>query len=124
VRRLRHDRIGRSRHVPQGQSDANDQRDDARGRCGESAYFFADEMPALAGWSFGPDEAAKVTAPALVVCGADSHPLFHEHVEMLAGMPPNAHTATAPGVNHLAPLTHPAELAATITEFLSEGMGR
>lgn len=30
---------------------------------GESAYFFAHEMPALAAWSFGPAEADAVTAP-------------------------------------------------------------
>jgi pimeloyl-ACP methyl ester carboxylesterase len=85
----------------------------------ESAYFFADEMPALGAWSFGPEEAAKVTAPALLVRGAESHPLFGENVEVLAGMLPDARIVTLPGVNHLAPLTHPAEVAATIAEFVS-----
>jgi pimeloyl-ACP methyl ester carboxylesterase len=89
----------------------------------ESAYFFADEMPALAAWSFGRDEAAKVTAPTLVVHGAESHPLFHENVEILAGMVPNARIATLPGVNHLAPLAHPAMLATTIAEFVSSAQG-
>jgi pimeloyl-ACP methyl ester carboxylesterase len=105
-------------------------RDQLRGALGEdglaaaereSAYFFADEMPALAAWSFGAAEAAKVTAPALVVRGAESHPLFHENVEILAGLLPNARIATLPGVNHLAPITHPGVLATAIAEFVSAG---
>ena len=62
----------------------------------ESAYFFADEMPALAAWSFGPAEAAKVTAPTLVVRGAETHPLFHENVEILAGMLPTRASPPCP----------------------------
>ena len=89
----------------------------------ESAYFFADEMPALGAWSFGPDEAARVTAPALVVRGAETHPLFQDNVEILAGMLPNARIATLPGVTHLAPFTHPALAATTIAEFVSSTEG-
>ena len=85
----------------------------------ESAYFFADELPAVAAWSFGPAEAARVTAPALLVCGAESRPWFRENVAILAGMLPDARTETLPKLDHLAPLTHPAELAATIGEFVS-----
>jgi pimeloyl-ACP methyl ester carboxylesterase len=44
----------------------------------ESAYFFAAELPALAAWTFGPAEAARVTAPALLLCGAESRPWFRE----------------------------------------------
>jgi pimeloyl-ACP methyl ester carboxylesterase len=89
----------------------------------ESEYFFADEMPALGAWSFGPDEAAKVTVPALVVRGAETHPLFHENVEILAGMLPNGRIATLPGVTHLAPLTHPAVVATAIAEFVASVRG-
>ena len=32
----------------------------------ESAYFFADELPALAAWTFGPADATRVGAPALL----------------------------------------------------------
>jgi pimeloyl-ACP methyl ester carboxylesterase len=85
----------------------------------ESAYFFADEMPALAAWTFGPAEAAHITAPALLIRGAESRPWFHENVAILAEMLPDARTLTLPGMDHLAPLTHPAELAFTISEFVS-----
>jgi pimeloyl-ACP methyl ester carboxylesterase len=85
----------------------------------ESAYFFADEMPALAAWTYGPAEAARVGAPALLLCGAESRPWFRENVAILAEMLPDVRTQTLPGMDHLAPLTHPAELAATIGEYLS-----
>jgi pimeloyl-ACP methyl ester carboxylesterase len=85
----------------------------------ESAYFFADEMPALAAWTFGAAEAARVAAPALLLCGAESRPWFRENVAILAEMLPDVRTETLPELDHLAPLTHPAELASTIGEFLS-----
>jgi pimeloyl-ACP methyl ester carboxylesterase len=85
----------------------------------ESAYFFADELPALAAWTFGPAEAARVAAPALLVRGAASRPWFRENVAVLAEMLPNARIETLPELDHLAPLTHPAELAAAIGEFVS-----
>jgi pimeloyl-ACP methyl ester carboxylesterase len=84
----------------------------------ESAYFFADELPALAAWTFGPAEAARVAAPALLICGAETRPWFRENAAILAEMLPDARTETLPGLDHLAPLTHPAELAATIGEFV------
>ncbi len=83
----------------------------------ESAYFFADEMPALAAWSFGPAEAVRVTAPALLVHGTGSSPWFAENSEILAEMLPNARTLTLAGVDHLAPLTRPAELASAVARF-------
>ncbi len=85
----------------------------------ESAYFFADEMPALAAWTFGPAEAARVAAPALLICGTESRPWFLENVAVLGEMLPNARTETLPELDHLAPLTHPAELASAIGEFVS-----
>jgi pimeloyl-ACP methyl ester carboxylesterase len=85
----------------------------------ESAYFFADELPALAAWTFGPAEAALVAAPALLVTAAESRPWFHENVALLAEMLPNARTQILPELDHLAPLTGPAEFASAIGEFVS-----
>jgi hypothetical protein len=80
----------------------------------ESAYFLANELPALAAWSFGPAAATGVAAPAFLLCGALSRPWFRENVAVLAEM----RTETLPELDHLAPLTHPAELAATIGAFI------
>jgi pimeloyl-ACP methyl ester carboxylesterase len=77
-------------------------------------------VPALAAWSFGPAEASAVTAPTLVVAGADSRPWFHENATILAGMLPHAETLILPGVNHLAPLADPAALAQAIADFVRQ----
>jgi pimeloyl-ACP methyl ester carboxylesterase len=85
----------------------------------ESAYFFADELPAVGAWTFGPAEAARVAAPALLLCGAESRPWFRENVAILGGMLPDARTETLPGLDHLAPLTHPEQLASAVGDFIS-----
>jgi pimeloyl-ACP methyl ester carboxylesterase len=85
----------------------------------ESAYFFADELPAVGAWTFGPAEAAQVTAPALLLCGAGSRPWFRENTAILAEMLPGARMETLAALDHLAPLSHPAELASAIGEFVS-----
>jgi pimeloyl-ACP methyl ester carboxylesterase len=84
----------------------------------ESAYFFADELPAIGAWEFGPEEAARVSAPTLVVNGETTRPWFKENVALLAGLLPNARTATVKGADHLTPLIHPAELAALVAGFV------
>ncbi|MBV9381260.1 MAG: alpha/beta hydrolase [Streptosporangiaceae bacterium] len=86
----------------------------------ESAFFFADELPAVREWVFGPAQAARVTQPALVVLGADSArltPLMAETVQRLAAMLPHVRTQTLQGCTHLMPLQQPAALARLITAF-------
>ena len=86
----------------------------------ESAFFFADELPAVQEWVFGPGQAARITQPALVVLGADSPrviPLMTETVQRLSAMLPYARTETLPGCSHLLPLQQPAALAQLITTF-------
>jgi pimeloyl-ACP methyl ester carboxylesterase len=90
----------------------------------ESAYFFGDEMPALAGWSFGPAEAADVSAPTLVARGADSPPWFGENAAILADLLPDARLVTLPGRDHLAPFTHPDDLATVIAGFVDSTTSR
>ena len=84
----------------------------------ESAYFFADEMPALAAWTFGPAEATRVAAPALLLHGGETRPWFRENVEILAAMLPKARTEMLPGLDHVAPLMRPAEIASAIAQFV------
>ena len=86
----------------------------------ESAFFFADELPAVQEWVFGPGQAARVTQPALIVLGANSArviPLMTETVQRLSAMLPNARTQTLPGCSHLLPLEQPAALARLISGF-------
>ena len=87
----------------------------------ESGFFFADELPAIQEWVFGPGQAARITQPALVVLGADSArftPLTGETVQRLSAMLPHARTRTLPGCSHLMPLQQPAALARLITGFI------
>jgi pimeloyl-ACP methyl ester carboxylesterase len=90
----------------------------------ESAYFFADELPAVGAWTFGPAEASRVTAPALLLRGAESRPWFRENVAILAELLPDARTETLPELHHLAPLTHPGALASAIGEFINQPAAR
>ena len=88
----------------------------------ESAFFFADEVPAVQEWIFGPAQAARVTQPALVVLGGDSPrltPLMAETVQRLSAMLPQARTQMLPGCSHLMPLQQPASLARLITAFIT-----
>jgi pimeloyl-ACP methyl ester carboxylesterase len=84
----------------------------------ESSYFFSDEMPALGAWSFGADEARSISVPVLLLTGTDTRPWFGENVSLLAEMLPDARVLTLPCIDHLAPLTHPAQLAVTIADFV------
>jgi pimeloyl-ACP methyl ester carboxylesterase len=84
----------------------------------ESAYFFADEFPALREWVFGGAEGSRIAAPTLAVAGSESRPWFHENVKLLATMVPGAETVTITGLDHMGPLTHPADLASVIARFV------
>ena len=84
----------------------------------ESAYFFADELPAVGAWPFGPEDAARITAPALLVGGTGSPPWFAENQTQLATWLPDATIVTLDGCDHLAPLTHPTDLAKVIADFI------
>jgi pimeloyl-ACP methyl ester carboxylesterase len=84
----------------------------------ESAYFFRDELPGVGAWQFGPEQAARVAAPTLLVGGSESRPWFAENSAQLAAWLPESQTTTLAGADHMAPLTHPAELAGVIAGFV------
>ncbi|MGH9158582.1 MAG: alpha/beta fold hydrolase [Vicinamibacteraceae bacterium] len=86
----------------------------------ESSYFFADEMPACLEWQFGPDEAARVLCPVLVVEGeetANAADLHDDAAVTLAAMVPGAELAVLAGTNHLLPLQDPNGVAALVAGF-------
>jgi pimeloyl-ACP methyl ester carboxylesterase len=86
----------------------------------ESAYFFADEMPALAAWSFGASEGAKILVPALLLVASESKPRFHENAAILGSMLPDHRVRTLAGADHAAPLTHPSAFAGAVADFVRE----
>lgn len=80
--------------------------------------FFAAELPALQGWSFGDDEASRTTCPTLVVQGAETGAGFRAMAQRLTAALADARLAVVPGADHLAAATHPAEVAALVDGLL------
>jgi pimeloyl-ACP methyl ester carboxylesterase len=79
----------------------------------ESAFFFADEVPAMGRWT--PVDPVAIGVPTVLVQGGASPAPTHRLIARLAGQLPHAEITTIPGANHLLPLTHPDELADAIT---------
>ena len=44
----------------------------------DAGTFFGQELPAVMAWSLGPEEAARIVQPTLVVRGADSLPVYRD----------------------------------------------
>ncbi len=84
----------------------------------ESAYFFADELPAVAEWTFAATQGGAISAPTLAVLGSRSQPWFRENVELLIGMVPGAQMVVLEGADHLAPLAESGMLADVIAGFV------
>jgi pimeloyl-ACP methyl ester carboxylesterase len=84
--------------------------------------FFGTELPALGEWRFGPDEAARVTRPVLLVLGIDSDaviPMFGEMNAALAEWLPHAESVELPGATHALQMMNPAGTAELLTAFFS-----
>jgi pimeloyl-ACP methyl ester carboxylesterase len=80
--------------------------------------FFGQELPAVMEWSFGRDEAARLTQPTLVVSGQRSIDVFHERCELLARWLPNARRVEIPRVTHLLHVEDPPAVAQVLAAFL------
>lgn len=85
----------------------------ARRAVRESAFFFADEAGAVAGWT-PPGPGAGLDLPVVLVRGADSPPPTHHLVDRLAASFPEARVVTVDDANHLLPLTASGALARAV----------
>ncbi|CAM3117350.1 alpha/beta fold hydrolase [Paracoccus nototheniae] len=56
----------------------------------------------------------SIAAPVMLIQGADSPPVIAGIAEALADRLPDVGRATVPGAGHMAPLTHPAQVAGLI----------
>jgi pimeloyl-ACP methyl ester carboxylesterase len=86
----------------------------------ESAFFFGDEVAAVTEWTFGPDEAARIEQPMLIVAGGETATVSTippESVQLLAELVPHAETAELRGASHLMPLEDPGGVARLVAEF-------
>jgi pimeloyl-ACP methyl ester carboxylesterase len=79
--------------------------------------FFRHELPALQAWSFGEEEARRVTQPALVVVGEHSVATFGERAELLLALLPLAERFELAGATHLLHVQNPRGMAAALADF-------
>jgi pimeloyl-ACP methyl ester carboxylesterase len=81
--------------------------------------FFGVELPALAEWTFGPQQAAAIRTPVLSVTGADTEPLWVEIAEFLRCSLAHVEERTIDGVGHLLHIQRPKPVAEAIAQFIT-----
>ena len=84
--------------------------------------FFQQELPALQQWSFGPDEARRVTQPVLAVVGARSlnlDPIWGERHQLLLDWLPHVESAVVPEATHLLEVENPRGVAESLAVFFA-----
>ncbi len=85
-----------------------------------SPFFFRDEIHAVQEWQFGPDDAARIRQPVLIVEGGESArlgPMSRQITELAVGLLPHAEAATIADVNHLMPLQDPDAIGGVVAAF-------
>jgi pimeloyl-ACP methyl ester carboxylesterase len=80
--------------------------------------FFGIELPALAAWAFGREQAASITQPVLSVLGTETERLFVEGASVLRSRLPQVEDCTIDGVGHLLHMQRPEPVARAMGEFL------
>ena len=80
--------------------------------------FFGVELPAVAEWMFGPEQAAAIHNPVLSVIGAETHPLWVEIAEFLRSSLPYVEECTIDGAGHLLQIQRPEPVARAMAGFL------
>lgn len=85
----------------------------------DAAAFFDTELPAMAEWSFGPDEASAIDCPVLSWHAGPDGRWTHAIQAFLHEMFPQCEDADLEGGDHFSPQTDPAAVAEAITEFIS-----
>ena len=83
-----------------------------------AATTFEIELPAVAGWSFGPERASAVACPVLSVLGTATAPLFVESRRLLHERFAHCLDADIPGATHLLQMEAPAAVAAEVAQFI------
>jgi len=77
------------------------------------------DFPALQTWSFGPEEAARIAQPTLLVRGAETLPLFEETHRQMQQLLPTAETFILPGATHAQMMMNATDTAAGLTSFFA-----
>ena len=80
--------------------------------------FFGLELPALAEWAFGPEQASAIRCPVLSVLGAETQPLWVEVAAFLRSFVPDVEERVIEGVGHLLHIQRAQPVARAMADFL------
>ena len=86
---------------------------------GDADTFFGVELPALAGWKFGAEDAAAIHQPILSVIGSETEPLWIDVAELLRGWFSQLEELTVAGVGHLLQMQNPEPVALGLAAFFA-----
>jgi pimeloyl-ACP methyl ester carboxylesterase len=81
--------------------------------------FFGVELPAVAEWTFGPEQAAAIRRPVLSVIGAETQPMWVEIADFLRSSLPHVEECTIDGAGHLLQIQRPEPVARGMAGFLA-----
>ena len=85
----------------------------------DATTFFDSDCPAVLSWPFGRERAAHVTRPVLYIGGSAGGQWFAEVRELVRDWFGQAEVRMIQGADHSLALTHAAEVAAVLAEFLA-----
>jgi pimeloyl-ACP methyl ester carboxylesterase len=80
--------------------------------------FFDVDLPALLGWRFERDDAARIGAPVMHIGGSDSGPWFAEVRQLILEWFPHAEDVVIDGADHSLAMTHTPQVAEALDAFL------
>ena len=80
--------------------------------------FLTIEIPALADWTFGPEQAAAISQPVLSMLGSQTHAVFAEGRELLHSWFPRIQEFDVQGAGHLLQMQRPESVATGLAESL------
>ncbi|MDN4475777.1 alpha/beta hydrolase [Demequina sp. SYSU T00192] len=86
----------------------------------DAETFFTADIPALLAWDYTEADAAKVTAPVLLVSGTASAHWFEEEIEAIRAWFPDVAHVSLPNADHSMALTHPTEVEAAVAGFIRD----
>jgi pimeloyl-ACP methyl ester carboxylesterase len=79
--------------------------------------FFHVELPAVARWSFGPQDAGRIDRPVLNVVGGDATLRYVRTSEIVQELLPHADRFALPGAGHLLMAQNPEAMAERLDQF-------
>jgi pimeloyl-ACP methyl ester carboxylesterase len=84
----------------------------------DSTTFFDTDLPALLAWNFDDHDARRVTCPVLHISGSNSGHWFAEVRQLILAWLPQAEDLLIAGADHSLALTHTAQIADHLADFL------